>query len=265
MDFSEIAREYDRRAVVQASAGERLLELLEIRDSEDVLDLGCGTGTLTMKIREKTSGRVLGVDAEEGMILEARKKYGTRGVFFESISAEEIAFHEEFDVIFCNSVFQWFQEPQKVLSRCYIALKKGGRIGVQAPARRVYCPNFIKAIEEVRRDSNIGETFRHFRQPWFFLETEEEYRELFEIAGFRVLHSEIEEVTTKHTPEEVFRIFDSGASAGYLNQRYYDVKIDESYIQRFRQIVMESFQNQAGPSGKVNLVFNRLFLVAKKL
>ncbi len=42
-------------------------------------------------------------------------------------------------------------------------------------------------------------------------------------------------------------------------------EIDESYIERFRQIVMESFQNQAGPNGKVNLVFNRLFLVAKKL
>ncbi len=265
MDFSEIAREYDRRAVVQASAGERLLALLDIKAHEDVLDLGCGTGSLTVKIRDRTQGRVVGIDREPEMIRQARDKHSGKDILLECIPAEEMPFHEEFDVVFCNSVFQWFQTPKEVLGRCFKTLRPGGRIGVQAPARKVYCPNFIEAIERVKENPDTGRVFRHFREPWFFLETEGQYRALFKKAGLRVLHVEIKETVTEHIPEEVYRIFDSGASAGYLNQRYYDVKIDESYIERFRQIVMEAFQNQAGPSGKVNLVFNRLFLVAKKL
>lgn len=263
MDFSEIAREYDRRALVQTSAGERLLALLNIKAHDDVLDLGCGTGNLTMKIREKTSGRVVGIDAEVEMIEEARKKYGD-SILFEAISVENMTYNQEFDVVFCNSVFQWFRNPEQNIDKCYNALRKGGRIGVQAPARGVYCPNFIEAIERVRQDTETGEIFKHFNEPWFFLETEEQYRALFEKAGFQVVHCEIEEVTTEHTPEEVFRIFESGASAGYLNQRYYGIRVDKDYIKRFREIVKETFQRQAGEDGKVSLIFNRLYVVAKK-
>ncbi|MCD6492793.1 MAG: hypothetical protein J7K36_03195 [Archaeoglobaceae archaeon] len=50
MDFSKIADEY--MPVVQLSAGEKLLELLNIREHENVLDLGCGDGRLTAKIRK---------------------------------------------------------------------------------------------------------------------------------------------------------------------------------------------------------------------
>jgi hypothetical protein len=53
--------------------------------------------------------------------------------------------------------------------------------------------------------------FTHFKEPWFFLETADEYRELFEKCGLRVALSEIESVRTKHTPEEVFNRFSSAA------------------------------------------------------
>jgi hypothetical protein len=109
----------------------------------------------------------------------------------------------------------------------------------------------------------VGKTFRHFREPWFFLETEADYSALFERAGFRVLYVEIKKTMTEHTPGEVFRIFDSGASAGYLNQRY-DIRIDSNYIEKFKRVVKESFQRQAGDRGLVSIVFNRLYIVGVK-
>jgi len=147
MNFSEIAKRYEENSIVQTSAGEKLLKLLNIGEFEDVLDLGCGTGKLTAEIRKLTKGRVVGVDVSEGMIEEARKN--ASDVEFIVKAAEEIDFKEEFDVIFCNSAFQWFN-PHKALERCFKALKPGGRIGVQAPAKKNYCPNFIKAIKEVK-------------------------------------------------------------------------------------------------------------------
>lgn len=140
-----------------------------------------------------------------------------------------------------------------------MSAKEGGRIGIQAPAKKVCCPNFIEAIEMVKKDR----TFSHFREPWFFLETADEYRSLFEKQGFKVVFSKIEMITTKHTPEKVFKIFSSGAIAGYLNQDYYDVEITDEYISVFKEIVREAFKQQS-MNGLVKLRFNRIFLVALK-
>lgn len=264
IDFSKIATNYEEYSLLQKSAADTLLKLLDIGDGDDVLDLGCGAGNLTGKIREITDGKVTGIDPSEGMIREAIKKNRDFDTRFEIKSADEMDYKDCFDVIFCNSVFQWFKDPQKPLENCYTALHKGGRIGIQAPAKKVYSPNFIKAIEKVKEDTGTKDTFTHFKEAWFFLETAGEYSELFEKYGFTVVLSKIENIRTKHTPEEVFNIFSSGAAAGYLNQDYYDVGIGAGYIDSFKEIVRDAFVQQANDHREMELEFNRIFLVAIK-
>ncbi len=264
IDFSKIATEYEELAAVQKSASEVLLKLLKIRSNEDILDLGCGTGYLTRKIRSLTNGKVVGIDPSEGMIKEAVEKSKGLNIIYEVKSAENIDYEESFDVIFCNSAFQWFKDPEKAIKNCYRALRRYGRIGIQAPAKKIYCPNFIEAIELVKRDERTKDTFAHFKEPWFFLETAEEYKSLFEKCGFKVVFSKIETIVTEHTHEEVFNIFSSGAIAGYLNQDYYDVKLTKDYISAFKEIVRKAFKQQSDENGIVKLKFNRLFLIAVK-
>ena len=264
IDFSKIAANYEDYSLVQKSAADTLLKLLEIGNGDDVLDLGCGAGNLTGKIRKITDGKVTGIDPSEGMIREAIEKNRGFDITFEIRSAEEMDYKDYFDVIFCNSVFQWFSDSQKVVENCYTALHKGGRIGVQAPAKKVYSPNFIEAIEKVKEDPGTKDIFTHFKEPWFFLETAGEYCELFEKYGFTVVLSKIENIRTKHTHEEVFNIFSSGAAAGYLNQDYYDVGIEAGYIDSFKEIVRDAFVQQANDHGEMELRFNRIFLVAIK-
>ncbi len=265
MDFSKISADYEKYATIQKSASYVLLNLLKIKNEEDVLDLGCGTGHITRVIRKMTKGKVVGIDPSEGMIKEAIAKSRGMEIVYEVKSAEEMDYYEDFDVIFCNSTLQWFNDPEKALRNCYKALKKGGRIGVQAPAKRVYSPNFIKAISKVSEDERTKYIFNHFKEPWFFLETEDEYVRFFEKVGFKVTFSKLETVTTYHTPEEVFKIFLSGAVVGYLNQQYYDVEITEGYISAFKEIVRKSFEDQAGEDGIVELKFNRIFLIALRV
>jgi trans-aconitate methyltransferase len=264
IDFSKIAAKYEEYSLVQKSAADTLLKLLGIENGDDVLDLGCGAGNLTGKIREITDGNVTGIDPSEGMIRKAIEKNRDFETSFEIKSAEEMEYNDCFDVIFCNSVFQWFNDPQKAVEKCYKALHKGGRIGVQAPAKKVYSPNFIEAIEKVKEDPGTKDIFTHFKAPWFFLETAGAYSKLFEKCGFTVILSKIENVRTKHTPEEVFNIFSSGAAAGYLNQDYYDVEIEAGYINSFKEIVRDAFLQQANDHGEIELLFNRIFLVAIK-
>jgi len=262
-DFSEIAARYERDSLIQKSAAEKLFGLLAIGGDDDVLDLGCGTGNLTRKIRGMTGGRVVGVDPREGMAREAANQAGA-GISHVDMGAEELGFENEFDVIFCNSAFQWFRDPQAALRNCFSTLRKGGRMGIQAPARQAYCPNFLSAIERVALDCRTRETFAGFTPPWLFLETAAEYESLFANAGFTVPFAKIEELKTQHTTDEVLTIFESGAAAGYLNQAFYNSRIDDAYGEYFRKILKEAFAGQAGEHGYVELVFNRIYLLAVK-
>jgi ubiquinone/menaquinone biosynthesis C-methylase UbiE len=117
------------------SAAETLFKLLSIGNNDNVLDLGCGVGNLTRKIREMTKGEVVGVDPSRGMIREAISGSRSLNITFEVRSAEELEYENRFDVIFCNSAFQWFRYPQRAIERCYDAMRKNARIGIQAPAK----------------------------------------------------------------------------------------------------------------------------------
>jgi trans-aconitate methyltransferase len=263
-DFTGISVRYDQDSLVQKSASEKLISLLDIRSNDDVLDLGCGTGSITRRIRSLTEGKVAGIDPSEGMIREAKEKQAGMDIDFGVNAAEGFVSQEAFSVIFCNSAFQWFRDPERALGNCYAALKRGGRMGIQAPATQTYCPNFIQAIDDVGRDSRTSHAFAGFRSPWLFLETADAYAELFRKSGFDVTFATLENLKSSHTPDKAMAIFESGAAAGYLNRAYYVSSVDERYAATFREIVRASFHRQAGQDGKVELTFNRVYLVARK-
>jgi ubiquinone/menaquinone biosynthesis C-methylase UbiE len=263
-NFSDIASNYERNSLVQRSASDRLFDLIQIKENEDVLDLGCGTGNLAKKIREMTSGKVLGMDASAGMINEAKKKYSSFDISFAVYSADHVPYEDSFDVIFCNSTFQWFKNPDSVLGACLRILRHNGRMGIQAPARKVYSPNFIEAIESVQLDFRLKDQFSSFEIPWFFLDTAEEYKLVFEHVGFDVLYAHIDRIVNSYSPEEVFAIFDSGAAAGYLNQEFYRTHISNEYVTAFKEVVRNVLTNQANADGYVDLTFFRVYLLARK-
>jgi trans-aconitate methyltransferase len=262
--FSEISARYEIDSLIQKSAAERLLGLLDIQSHEAVLDLGCGTGNLSRRIRQLTDGPVTGIDPSPGMIENARNSPDSSDIAFIHTSAEELAFNEAFDVIFCNSAFQWFRSPDQALAACHTALRHGGRMGIQAPARSDYCPNFLDAVADVARDTRCTDIFARFSSPWLFLGQADDYRDMVEQAGFSVPFATIDELVTPYTPEQVMTIFESGAAAGYLNRESYPGGFDEWYPPRFREIVADAFRRQAGPDGLVQLKFNRIYLIAIK-
>jgi trans-aconitate methyltransferase len=266
IDFSNIAGKYREISTVQKSASENLFNLLDIKSGESVLDAGCGTGNLTSKIKAITKSRVVGVDVSEGMINEAVKNYGSAGIEFLAKSIHDINYDGEFDVIFCNSTFQWFKNIEVVLKKMHNSLKHRGRIAIQAPASEYYCPNFVVAISHMKNsDAEFAKVFSSFKSPWLFFENEEAYAKIFEEAKFKVAFSTIECQSAMYTPEKVFEIFSSGAIAGYLNQDNYSVKIDDAYIERFKNLIKIEIARQADNNGLVKLIFNRIYLLAFKL
>jgi trans-aconitate methyltransferase len=261
--FSTVAQRYKETSSVQKSAAEILLSILDIKPSERVLDIGCGTGNLTKRIFDVTMTHTVGIDPSDGMVDESRKSFGS-GISFQKMSAEEMAFDNEFDVIFCNSTFQWIKDVDAAIANFRRALTKGGRVGIQAPAKQLYCPNFVEAVNEAARDKRTAKTFGDFISPWLFFETSDEYSKLFVRNGFHVLFSEIQKIESSHTASDTFKVFASGAIAGYLNKACYKDGFDDDYSRDFQTIVKEAFRKQAVNEGKLMLVFNRIFLVATK-
>lgn len=261
-DFNTISNRYEKDSLVQKSAGELLFELADIQPADNVLDLGCGAGNLTHQIRQRTQGKIIGMDASEGMIHKAAEKYGNE-IRFIACPAQQMDFQNQFDLIFCNSTFQWFREPKPILRKCLDALRPGGRMVIQSPARRDYSPSFLEAIDQVAADPRTRETFATFQSPWNFLKIAEDYKAIFEQSGFRVHNATIERNVSSHSPEEAFRIFDSGASAGYLNPACYTASWPDGYADLFRKIVQDHFTRKA-TDGMTELIFHRIFLLAFK-
>jgi ubiquinone/menaquinone biosynthesis C-methylase UbiE len=263
-DFSQMAASYQQRAVVQQSAGEALLEMLDIKPGEDVLDLACGPGALTARIRERTDGRVVGCDAAPGMIAEARARHGGAGIEFVESDAARLPFSAEFDAIYCNSALQWFDDPAAVLTGCLDALRAGGRMAMQAPAKKEFCPNVIAAVGELQRHGDTRDVFAHFRSPWRFLENAGNYARLFADAGFTVAESHMESVVNRCSPQQAMEIFRSGAAVAYLNPRYYEGGVPADFLPRAAKIVAAALERQCGSDGMVELTFHRVFVLAHK-
>ncbi|HXR32318.1 MAG TPA: methyltransferase domain-containing protein [Verrucomicrobiae bacterium] len=101
-----------------------LVELLEPKPGESVLDVGCGTGHLTAQIA--ASGALLhGIDQSPDMIRQAREKFPE--LRFDVMDAREISLGETFDAVFSNATLHWIKEPERVIRGIVKVLKPGGR------------------------------------------------------------------------------------------------------------------------------------------
>jgi trans-aconitate methyltransferase len=258
--FDGIASRYERDSLAQRAAADHLLNLAGIQPHEDVLDVGCGTGHLVRRVRATTRGRVEGVDPSAPMIDVARRL--APDVRFTVSSAEEMPFEAEFDVLLSNSALQWFRDPARGLARMRAALRPGGRLALQAPARLDYCPNFVAAMDDVARDPETAATFARFRSPWFFLEAAGDYGALLARAGLTVRDVRIEALRSRVPPADVMTVFESAAVAAYLGQSCYDVPLSGEYVARARVIVRRAFERQVGSDGRVELVIHRVFALA---
>src|SRR5271166_3530968 len=71
---------YDRISTTMEKLGLEVLDRLELRGDEVVLDAGCGSGRITEALIERLPrGRVIAVDASASMADAARRRLGLAG------------------------------------------------------------------------------------------------------------------------------------------------------------------------------------------
>ena len=73
------AATYDRVSAPQVEWAAAVIDRLELRGDETVLDAGCGSGRVTEMVIERVpDGKVIAVDAAPAMVAKAREKIGDR-------------------------------------------------------------------------------------------------------------------------------------------------------------------------------------------
>ncbi len=171
---------YRRWAPYVPELGRGVLDLLDPRPGERVLDLGCGDGELTEQLAARGC-RVLGVDRSAEFVAAARQ----RGLSAREADARHLAGPElaagSFDAVFSNAVLHWIPEAAAVIAGVRRLLRPGGRFVAEfGGAGNIAAVR--DAFHEALRRRGIDAVAR---DPWYF-PTDGEYRRLLEAHGFEV-------------------------------------------------------------------------------
>jgi SAM-dependent methyltransferase len=116
------AADYARIGGFVPALGQAALELFDPQPGEHILDVGCGDGSLTLKIKE-AGADVVGIDNNLSMIGAARAK----GLDARLMDAAELKFGEAFDAAFSNATLHWVLDKERAARAIWFALKNGGR------------------------------------------------------------------------------------------------------------------------------------------
>jgi SAM-dependent methyltransferase len=127
------ARDWDAASYEHVGApvrafGHALLERLELRGDERVLDAGCGSGGVTRELIARVpDGRVIGVDASPSMIEQASAAFGEAAEWRVG-DLLELGLEQPVDVVFSSATFHWIPDHDRLFARLFAALRPGGRL-----------------------------------------------------------------------------------------------------------------------------------------
>lgn len=172
---------YNENVRFVSELGQGVLEWLDPKPGQSILDLGCGDGVLTKKIAD-TGADVFGVDSSPQFI-DALKVLGLNGALMDGHALE---FDARFDAVFSNAALHWMLDPQKVIDGVARALKANGRFVGEFGG----FGNVAAIVTALRGVASKYGGDQALASPWFF-PTPAEYSGMLEQGGFRVDRCEL--------------------------------------------------------------------------
>lgn len=170
------AQSYDSHARFVSDLAGPVLEWLDAKPGERILDLGCGDGVITAALMAQDV-KVIGIDTSEDLLEAARRLR----VPVHLMDGHELAFTAEFDAVFSNAALHWMTRPEKVIDGVFKALVSGGRFVAEFGGH-----GNVAAIVTAMRATALrlgGDS--SLAGPWFY-PSPAVYRAMLEKRGFLV-------------------------------------------------------------------------------
>jgi trans-aconitate 2-methyltransferase len=171
--------QYHKFRLERAAPFDDLLALVEVRPGLRVVDLGCGTGELTLRLADHLPGsQVTGLDNAAAM-LEKAAPLARPGLRFEPGDQAELS--GEWDLIFSNAALHWSDEHPLLLAHLYGLLREGGQIAVQVPSNHMHMSQLL--IRETAREEPFRTLLRGYVRQSPVLTTDGYAQVLFDLGA----------------------------------------------------------------------------------
>ncbi|MFN2351654.1 MAG: methyltransferase domain-containing protein [Kiritimatiellia bacterium] len=205
--FSSAGVTYNRAADVQATVARRLLEFIPATIMTDnILEVGCGTGLLTAGLRQRFPGaRIDAMDLAAGMIHTARRNLPDAAINWIAADIQHWPAHRPYPLIASSSALHWLQP----LAGGMNALRRHLR-----PDGRLYCAMMLsgtlRELHSLRR-----RLFPHKPPGADLPDTRAVYRAMTS-AGLHITDLRVEKHTTRHASagEMLRRLHAQGVTSG---------------------------------------------------
>lgn len=145
----------------------KLYEKVDLRNRRRILDVGCGTGAVTLDIAQYTQGDVIGIDIDSEKFKEAEKVLSS----FPNVSlmqgdALDLPFEDEtFDLVVFNIVLIYIKDQQRAVNEMARVTKEGGIVLATLEPdyeKRIdypecpYSPLILRRMESLGADLQTG-------------------------------------------------------------------------------------------------------------
>ena len=140
-----------------------LLSLVQPVENMKVIDLGCGTGELTLHIADKLQDAdITGIDSSAEMLSVRANPGNSRFTFTVRTIEEQLTMPEKWDLIFSNAAMQWVDDHETLFPKLVRSLNAGGQLAIQMPAQHHNQTNIL--LNELAEEEPFKEGLKNFKR-----------------------------------------------------------------------------------------------------